>query len=144
MRINLEDIGISLDIGDWVHKYIEEIQMHAARRKPEDPFPNLKIEANENPIGEIHSVAEILLDKIKKDLPPEAVFSNVQKFMVGDYQALSVDISGRKYEGKNILLIMNLIATKSKLVNLIYTLVADTLPKYKDEFQQITESFREL
>ena len=145
MRIELEDIGISLDIGDWLHKYLEEIKTWAARKNPSHPFPNLKINVSDETIDNLHELSDILLDQIKEGLPPEAEFSNVQKFTVGDdNKALSVDISGRKHEGKDILIIMKIIATSSKMVTLSYTLEADTLPEYKDEFQQITESFKEI
>ncbi|MHA1378315.1 MAG: hypothetical protein ACTSRG_08025 [Candidatus Helarchaeota archaeon] len=144
MRVNLESIRISLDLGTWVHKYLEDLKMYAARKDPQNPFPNLKIDTDENTVEDIHSVTDILLDQIKKGLPPEAVLSNLQKFKIGDYQAISIDISGRKYEGKDILIIMKIIATKSKLVNLSFTLIAETVPEYKDEFQKITESFQEL
>ena len=144
MRINLEDIGVSLDIQDWVHKYVEEIKSWAARKRPEKPFPNLKIDTNDETIDDLHEVSDVLINQIKQSLPPEAKFSNIQKFNVGDNKALSVDISGRKHEGKDILIIMKIIATSSKMVVLSFTLEADTLPEYKDEFQKITESFKEV
>ncbi|MFX0142026.1 MAG: hypothetical protein ACFFDN_50785 [Candidatus Hodarchaeota archaeon] len=144
MRIDLDDIGISLDIGDWVHKYVEEIQSWAARKKPENPFPNLKININDETIDDLHGLSDILLDQIKGSLPPEAKFSNIQKFSIGDYKALSVDISGRKHEDMDILIIMKIISTGSRMVILSFTLVADTFSEYKDEFQQITNSFKEL
>ncbi|NVM03110.1 MAG: hypothetical protein HWN67_12280 [Candidatus Helarchaeota archaeon] len=144
MRIDLEDIGVSLDIGDWVHKYVEEIQTWAARKKPEQPFPNLKIDVKDEKLYDLHDVSDILIDQIKESLPPEAKFSNIQKFNIGDNKALSVDISGRKLENKDILIIMKIIATSSNIVILSFTLEADTLPKYKDEFQQITQSFKKI
>ena len=142
MRVDLEDIGVSLDLGDWVHKYVEEIQSWAARKKPESPFPNLKIDTNDETIDDLHGLSDILLDQIKESLPPEAKFSNIQKFSIGDYKALSVDISGRMHEGMDILIIMKIISTSTKMVILSFTLVADTFPEYKDEFQQITDSFK--
>ncbi len=143
-RANFDDIGISLDLGDWAYQFLDELDMWAARKNPAEPFPNLKISVTPETIEDIHGLADVLIDQIKEELPPEAKFSNIQKFKIGDLKALSVDISGRVHEGQNILIIMKIISLATKMVTLSFTLVEETLPKYKNEFQKITNSLKEI
>lgn len=144
MRVNFEDLGISLDLLDWAHQYVKEIQMHAARKEPTEPFPNLKISVTDTPIDDIHSDAETLIEKIKEGIPPNAKFSNLKKFNIGELKAISINISGQVHGGEKILIIMYLFSTSSKLINLSFTLIAETLAQFKDEFKEIVDSIEEI
>ena len=144
MILKLDDLGITLDIGNWAHKYVEEIKMHAARRDPNVPFPNLKIETKDTPLAELHDNAETLVQTVKESLPPEAVVSLARKFKVGENEAISIDISGRVHEGKYILIIMDVISIPEKLAILSYTLEEKNKSKYAVEFEKISKSLKVL
>ena len=144
MTLELKDLGISLELGDWVHKYVEEIKMHAARKDPNNPFPNLKIETKDTPLDDLHANAESLIGSVKQGLPPEAIVALAEKFKIDDREAISIEIAGRKHEEKDILIIMKVISIPEKLAILSFTLEAKNKSKLAVELDKITKSVKIL
>ncbi|NHI92172.1 MAG: hypothetical protein EAX96_06680 [Candidatus Lokiarchaeota archaeon] len=139
MYVDFKDLGCKIDLLDWKHQYIEELRMWGARKDVTQPLPNLKIAEHEI-IKNLHESTELIIKKLMNDLPPEAKQSNLKKFKVLDHQAMSIELRGQKFDGKDILIVYTIISSGSKTVLLALTLFEKDFEKFKEEFIDIVNS----